>query len=100
MSRPTLTRFLKNLALGVALVITYGGYLLLDRTAAISLNPRAVVLFCGLAALALLPFLLGQRRVVQVALPIGLLCAILAVQFVDWTAASHSCAPSIASRSA
>lgn len=84
MSRSAIIRILRNLALGIVLAIIYGGYLLLDKAAAISLNPRAVALFCLFAALALLPFLVGRRRVVQIALPLGLLCAILAVQFVDW----------------
>jgi hypothetical protein len=83
-SRRTPFRLLRDLALGVVLLITYGGYLLLDRLAAVSLNPRAVALFCGLALLALAPFLLGRRRATQIALPLGPLCAMLAVHFVDW----------------
>lgn len=84
MSRPALPILLLNLAGGFALAVTVGLYLLLDKAASITLYPVAVALFCGLALLALLPLLHGRRRGVQVALSLALLCAMLAVQFVNW----------------
>ena len=76
--------FLGNLVAGIALTVTGILYLLFDKLVAISLYPRAIALFIILGLLAAVPFLYGRRRIVQIALPIALLCAMLAVQFVDW----------------
>ncbi len=84
MRRPAPLTRLGHLVGGLALAATLGAYLLLDRLAAISLYPVAVALFAALGLLALAPLLPGRRRAAQVALPAALLCAVLAVQLVNW----------------
>ena len=84
MPRTALPDLLLNLVGGFALAATIGLYLVLDKGAAITLYPVAVALFCGLALLALLPLLYGRQRAMQIVVPIALLGAMLALQFVNW----------------